>query len=144
MKKLIFQLLPRKLRFCSIFPDRRSYSKEPKSVTAFDLFTFFRTDLVQSEASWKLSSASDWSMSCMKECIYFLEDRSISALRVFFFSCWHLTFSLVKRSSLTNFNIVLTEINKVAGYSVIVYKVVIKENTLVYSGGGEAKRWMLK
>ena len=143
MKKLIFQLLPRKLKFFSIFPDRRSHSKEPKSVTAFDLFTFFRTDLVQSEASWKLSSASDWSMSCMKECIYFLEDKSISALRVFL-SCSHLTFSLVKRSSLTNFNIVLTEINKVAGYSVIVYKVVIKENTLVYSGGGEAKRWMLK
>ena len=38
-------------------------SKEPKNVTAFDLFTFFRTDLIQSEASWKLSSASDWLMS---------------------------------------------------------------------------------
>ena len=34
-----------------------------KSVTAFDLFTFFRTDLIQSEASWKLSSTSDWLMS---------------------------------------------------------------------------------
>ena len=28
-----------------------NYSKEPKSVTAFDLFTFFSTDLIQSEAS---------------------------------------------------------------------------------------------
>ena len=35
------------------------YSKEPKSVTAFNLFTFFRTDLIQSEGSWKLSSSSD-------------------------------------------------------------------------------------
>ena len=39
------------------------YSKEPKSVTAFDLFTFCRTDSIQSEASWKLSSSSDWLMS---------------------------------------------------------------------------------
>ena len=36
------------------------YSKEPRSVTAFDLFTFFHTDLIQSEASWKLSLTSDW------------------------------------------------------------------------------------
>ena len=42
------------------------YSKKPKSVTAFDLFTFFRTDLIQSEASWKLSSTSDWLMSTWK------------------------------------------------------------------------------
>ena len=28
-----------------------SYNKEPKSVTAFDLFTFFRADLIQSETS---------------------------------------------------------------------------------------------
>ena len=41
----------------------RSYSKEPKSVTAFDLFTFFRADLIQSEDSWKPSSTSDWLMS---------------------------------------------------------------------------------
>ena len=34
-----------------------------QSVTAFDLFTFFRKDLIQSEASWKLSSTSDWLMS---------------------------------------------------------------------------------
>ena len=39
------------------------YNKEPNSVTAFDLFTFFRTDLIQSDASWKLSSTSDWLMS---------------------------------------------------------------------------------
>ena len=42
------------------------YGKEPNSVTAFDLFTFFRTDLIQSEASWKLSSTSDWLMSAWK------------------------------------------------------------------------------
>ena len=41
----------------------RSYSKEPKRVTAFDLFTFFRADFIQSEGSWKLSSTSDWLMS---------------------------------------------------------------------------------
>ena len=27
-----------------------------------DLFAFFRTDLIQSESSWKLSSTSDWLM----------------------------------------------------------------------------------
>ena len=42
------------------------YSKEPKSVTAFDLFTFFCTDLIQSEASWKLSLTPDWLMSTWK------------------------------------------------------------------------------
>ena len=42
------------------------YSKEPKSVTAFELFTFFRTDSIQSEASWKLSSSSDWLISAWK------------------------------------------------------------------------------
>ena len=44
----------------------KSYSKEPKSVTAFDLFTFFRADLIQSEDSWKPSSTSDWLMSAWK------------------------------------------------------------------------------
>ena len=42
------------------------YSKEPKNDTAFDLFTFFRTDLIQSEVSWKLSSTFDWLMSAWK------------------------------------------------------------------------------
>ena len=42
------------------------YSNDPKSVTAFDLFTFCRTDSIQSEASWKLSSSSDWLMSASK------------------------------------------------------------------------------
>ena len=42
------------------------YSKEPKSVTTLDLFTFFCTDLIQSGASWKLSSTSDWLMSTWK------------------------------------------------------------------------------
>jgi len=34
-----------------------------KSVTAFYSFTLFCADLIQSEASWKLSSTSDWLMS---------------------------------------------------------------------------------
>ena len=42
------------------------YSKESKRVTAFDLVTFFRKDLIQSEAGWKLSSTSDWLMSAWK------------------------------------------------------------------------------
>ena len=42
------------------------YSKEPKSAPAFDLFKFFRTDLIQSEARWNLSSTSDWLMSAWK------------------------------------------------------------------------------
>ena len=42
------------------------YGKEPKSVTTFDLFTFFRADLIQSEATWKLSSTSDWLLSAWK------------------------------------------------------------------------------
>ena len=38
-------------------------------MTAFDLFTFFRADLIQSEVSWKLYSTSDWLNNvCMKEC----------------------------------------------------------------------------
>ena len=43
-----------------------NYSKGPKSVTALDLFVFFRADLIQSEASWKLLSTSDWLMSALK------------------------------------------------------------------------------
>ena len=43
-----------------------TYSKEPKSVTAFNLFTFFRADLIKSEANWKLSSASDWLLYAWK------------------------------------------------------------------------------
>ena len=42
------------------------YSKEPKSVTTSDLFTFFRTDLIQSESSWKLSLISDCLMFAWK------------------------------------------------------------------------------
>ena len=37
-----------------------------KSVTAFNLFRFFRADLIQSEASWKLSLTSDWLMPSWK------------------------------------------------------------------------------
>ena len=33
---------------------------------SFNLFTFSRADLIQSEASWKLSSTSDWLMSAWK------------------------------------------------------------------------------
>ena len=42
---------------------QQNINLSPKSVSAFDLFIFFRTDLIQSEASWKLSSTSDWLMS---------------------------------------------------------------------------------
>ena len=42
------------------------YSKEPKSVTIFDLFKFFPADLIQSEASWKLFLTFDWLMSAWK------------------------------------------------------------------------------
>ena len=38
----------------------KHYSKEPKNVTAFDLLASFHADLIQSEASWKLSSTSDF------------------------------------------------------------------------------------
>ena len=37
-----------------------------KCEPAFDLLTFFHTDLIQSEASWKLSSTSDWLMFAWK------------------------------------------------------------------------------
>ena len=43
-----------------------NYSKGPKSVTTFDLFVFFRADLIQSEARWKLLSTFDWLMSALK------------------------------------------------------------------------------
>ena len=39
---------------------------EPKSVTAFDLFTFFRGDLIQSEASWELYLTSNQLMPAWK------------------------------------------------------------------------------
>ena len=43
-----------------------TYSKEPKSAIAFNLLTFFRADLIQSEASWKLSSTFDWLLYAWK------------------------------------------------------------------------------
>ena len=43
-----------------------TYSKGPKSVTAFNLFPFSRADLIQSEASWKLSSTFDWLLYAWK------------------------------------------------------------------------------
>ncbi len=43
------------------------YSKAPKSVTTFNLFTFFRADLIQSEVNnCKLSRAFDWIKSARK------------------------------------------------------------------------------
>ena len=63
-------LLIERRRLSEIFgwqqTEKVTYSKEPKSVTAFNLFTFFRADFVQSEASWKLSSTSDWFMFAWK------------------------------------------------------------------------------
>ena len=42
------------------------YSKEPKSVTAFDLFTFFHADINQSELDESFQLASDWIESLRK------------------------------------------------------------------------------
>ena len=36
------------------------YSEEPKSVTAFDLFTFFHADINQSEVEDSFQLDSDW------------------------------------------------------------------------------------
>ena len=43
----------------------KPFRQRAQKCDRFDLFTFFRADLIQSEASWKLSSTSDW---LMKEC----------------------------------------------------------------------------
>ena len=47
-----------------------SYSKEPKSVHAFNLFTFFHADINQSEVEDSFQLASDWIkvLIGMKEC----------------------------------------------------------------------------
>ena len=54
----MYNQMQKYLRPCTLFG--LSAEIEPKSVTAFNLFTFFRADLTQSEASWQLSSSSDW------------------------------------------------------------------------------------
>ena len=38
----------------------KPFRQRAQNCDRFDLFTFFRADLIQSEASWKLSSTSDW------------------------------------------------------------------------------------
>ncbi len=43
-----------------------AYSKAPKCVTTFNLFTFFRADLIQSEVNCKLSTAFDWIKTARK------------------------------------------------------------------------------
>ncbi len=48
-----------------LFP-RLYYSKAPKSATTFNLFAFFRADLIQSEVNWNLSLASDWMVVARK------------------------------------------------------------------------------
>ena len=55
-------------------------SEEPKSVTTFDLFTFFWADLIQSEASWKLSSTSDCLMSAWKNVCLLKEATLLGSL----------------------------------------------------------------
>ena len=42
---------------------RGNLQQGAQSVTTFDLFIFFCTDLIQSEVNWKLSLTSDWLMS---------------------------------------------------------------------------------
>ena len=44
-----------------------SYSKEPKIVTAFNLFTFFHADINQSEVEDSFQLASDWIKSAWKK-----------------------------------------------------------------------------
>lgn len=41
--------------------------EDPKSVIAFNLFTFFCEDLIQSDVNWKLSPTFDWIMSPRKK-----------------------------------------------------------------------------
>lgn len=50
----------------SLCPGAPRYSKEPKSVIAFNIFTFFRAALIQSEVDWMLSPASDWIITARK------------------------------------------------------------------------------
>ena len=42
------------------------YSKKAQKCDRFNLFTFFCADLIQSEASSKLTSTSDWLLSAWK------------------------------------------------------------------------------
>ena len=39
------------------------YSEKAQKCDRFNLFTFFRAYLIQSEASWKLTSTFDWLIS---------------------------------------------------------------------------------
>ena len=81
------------------------YSKEPKNETAFDLFTFFRTDLIQSEASWKLSSTFDWLMSAWKNVSKKIhlsrgnQPKSALRLPLFFFLLVHVLTQLLLKLS---------------------------------------------
>ena len=43
-----------------------TYSKEPKSVTSFNVFTFFHVDINQSELEESFQLASDCIESCCK------------------------------------------------------------------------------
>ena len=51
------------IKVFSIAALERITARNTKVLPAFDLFTFFCANLIQSEASWKLSSTSDWLMS---------------------------------------------------------------------------------
>ena len=59
---------------------QQNINLSPKSVSAFDLFIFFRTDLIQSEASWKLSSTSDWLMSAWRKVSWLKEVTLLGSL----------------------------------------------------------------
>ena len=51
------------IKVFSIAALERITARSTKVLPAFDLFTFFCANLIQSEASSKLSSTSDWLMS---------------------------------------------------------------------------------
>ena len=58
----------------------RCYSKDPKSVTTFIEFTFFRADIIQLEVSDSLQLDSDWIKSARKNVNKFKAVTLLSSL----------------------------------------------------------------
>ena len=78
-------------------------------MTAVDLVTFSCTDLIQSEASWKLSSTSDWLMSALK---------NVSSLKkvTLFSPCCKVIFTKPKSNQLHEVGTPITLPGCVAGF----------------------------